>query len=358
MKFETDFRRILKKIDEINPEAYAKTRNYANGAVTQLSPYISRGVVSTKMVVAHIYALKLPYHQTEKLIQELTWRDYWQQVWKHKGDAINTDLLSPQSNVLHHEMPKSMIHAQTGIDAIDSAILALYQEGYMHNHMRMYVASVACNIGKSHWHTPAKWMYYHLLDGDWASNALSWQWVAGCNSKKKYYANQENINHFFYGTQSGTFLDESYETLPNILCPEILKETEVPQMTTQLPESHAPRIDNNYPTLLYNYYNMDPLWRKDEKANRILLLEPSFFKKDPISQKCLDFLLALRINIPDIQVYTGEFSQFQKDTKARQCVFKEHPLNKHYVGIEEPRDWIFDVGGYYPSFFSYWKHCK
>jgi deoxyribodipyrimidine photo-lyase len=93
----------------------------------------------------------------------------------------------------------------------------LKQTGYMHNHLRMYVAAIACNIGHSHWHLPARWMYYHLLDADWASNALSWQWVAGSFSSKKYYANQENINKYCHTQQRNTFLDvsyEAYETMP------------------------------------------------------------------------------------------------------------------------------------------------
>jgi deoxyribodipyrimidine photo-lyase len=62
----------------------------------------------------------------------------------------------------------------------------------------MYIASLACNVAQSQWRIPAKWMYYHLLDADWASNALSWQWVAGTNSNKKYFANQNNINKYCF----------------------------------------------------------------------------------------------------------------------------------------------------------------
>ena len=79
-------------------------------------------------------------------------------------------------------MPKAVVEANTTIDAIDEAINELYQNGYMHNHMRMYLASLCCNIAKCHWKHPAKWMYFYLLDGDLASNTLSWQWVAGSNS--------------------------------------------------------------------------------------------------------------------------------------------------------------------------------
>ena len=60
----------------------------------------------------------------------------------------------------------------------------------------MYIASIVCNIAKSHWKLPTKWFYYYLLDGDLASNNLSWQWVCGANSSKKYYANQEISTNF------------------------------------------------------------------------------------------------------------------------------------------------------------------
>ena len=111
----------------------------------------------------------------------------------------------------------------------------LKDTGHLHNHMRMYLASIACNIAKSHWKHPAQWMYYHLLDGDWASNALSWQWVAGTNSNKKYFANQDNINTFFYGSQKGSFLDVPYEAFENIPCPENLSASIVVDFKTPLP---------------------------------------------------------------------------------------------------------------------------
>ena len=131
---------------------------------------------------------------------------------------------------------KPFYRAQTGIEALDQALLEFYDTGYVHNHMRMYLASVACNIGQSHWKVPAQWMYYHLLDADWASNALSWQWVAGSNSHKKYYANQQNINRYFFSEQKNTFLDVPYEQFEHMEIPEVLAETEVPEWQTPLPE--------------------------------------------------------------------------------------------------------------------------
>ena len=55
--------------------------------------------------------------------------------------------------------------------------------------------------------------------------------------------------------------------------------------------------------------------------------------------------------------FVGEFTELAKQSSAT-IRYKEHPLNTHYVGIEEPREWMFDVHGYYPSFFAFWKKCK
>ena len=94
----------------------------------------------------------------------------------------------------------------------------------MHNHLRMYVASIVCNVAQSHWINPARWMYYYLLDADWASNSLSWQWVAGSNSNKKYFANQDNINKYCLTTQKGTFLDLDYQKISKIRNSRIAEE--------------------------------------------------------------------------------------------------------------------------------------
>ena len=144
-----------------------------------MSAYISRGVISTKFILNTLLDNNYNPARIEKFIQELAWRDYWQQVWISKGNLINTDLKHNQFPVTNNLLPKAIFDASTGITAIDKSILKLYDIGYMHNHLRMYVASIACNIAQSHWMIPAKWMYYHLLDADWASNSLSWQWVAG-----------------------------------------------------------------------------------------------------------------------------------------------------------------------------------
>ena len=355
--FPTDLESILERVDAIEPVKYCSSRNFIDGAVTYLSPYISRGVISTKFVFDQVLKKGFQKEQIEKFIQELTWRDYWQQVWIAKGDEINTDLKKDQPSVTNHKMPKTVVEASTGIDAIDTAIEVFYETGYLHNHLRMYIAALACNFGGSHWKIPAKWMYYYLLDGDWASNGLSWQWVAGSNSNKKYFANQENINKYCKSDQTGTFLDVPYEVFPDIETPDILKELIIPELKTDLPEKKNLTIDSSLQTCIYNYYNLDPEWKKDSSANRILLLEPSVFNNYPVSKKSIDFAISIAENIPNIQIYVGEFDELVSGYDLNTIYYKEHPLN-NYKGTEEPREMIFNVTGYYPSFFAYWKRCK
>lgn len=357
--FPTDYEAILDRIASIDTIAYGPSRNYIDGAVSYLSPYISRGVISTQFVYQTLLRRGVEPNVMLKFIQELAWRDYWQLIWVAKGNAINVDLKHRQTPVSTHGISSAMVTATTGIEAIDEALMEFYQTGYLHNHLRMYIASIACNIAQNHWEHPAKWMYYYLLDADWASNALSWQWVAGTNSNKKYFANQENINSFCYSDQAGTFLDVSYDDFENLRIPEVLKPTEILKLKTQLPEQGSVKIDSKLPTLIYNFYNLDPLWRSDEAVNRVLLLEPSHFEMFPVSQNTIDFVIELSKNIEDIQIFVGEFAEF-KTTHHLDGVFyfKEHPLNSHYEGHEDPRDWLFSVKGYYPSFFAYWKKCK
>jgi deoxyribodipyrimidine photo-lyase len=357
IEFTTDYASILKQIDRIDPIKYGKTRNYINGAVTYLSPYISRGVISTKQILQSVVGKGFTINSIEIFIKELCWRDYFQRVGQEKD--LNEDIKQAQFRISNNEIPINVINGTTGIEGIDNAINTLKEKGYMHNHCRMYTASIVCNIAQSHWKQPAQWMYYHLLDGDFASNICSWQWVAAANSNKKYYANQENINKFTFTNQQNSFLDTTYEILEHLSIPKELVETSTFNEPTLLPDAESISFDSTLPTFIYNYYNLDPLWHQTEKGNRILLLEPDHFKAYPISHKCVEFMLALSRNIPDLQVYIGSFKSFTEQFNCNTIYFKEHPFNTGYIGIEESRDWISPaITGYYPSFFAYWNKME
>ena len=358
-KFGTQKSDIDALLLAIDPIAYAKSRNFLDGAVTYLSPYISRGVLTTRRVFEHLKNQNYTWEDVEKLVQELAWRDFFQLVWMRLGDQINQDIKQPQEQVKRTDLPKALRVSGTGIEAIDSGIQTLVESGYMHNHVRMYTASVACNIGHYHWLEPARWMYFHLLDADSASNACSWQWVAGAFSQKKYFANQQNINNYIGIKQINSYLDVSYEEIADVDIPGQLMQGEKAIWTTNLPETDAYfHLNSDLSTLIYNWYNLDFEWHKEINCNRVLLLEPSVFERYPVGDKSIKFMLDLAQNIRGIQLFVGEFEELRRIAGESTFIFKEHPLTQ-YEGLEEPRNFLTPISTKsFNSFFGFWKSIE
>lgn len=206
----------LTRIEAVQPGEYARTRNALNGAVTQLSPYITHGFVSLPEVLAGVRS-KHTVKPQDKLLFELGWREYYRHVWQHRGNGIFKSLhegVMPEDAYLQ-EIPNDILHACTGVAAIDMAVKTLYATGYLHNHARMWLASYMVHLRKVHWRTGADWLYGYLLDGDLASNHLSWQWVAGTGSHKPYLFNAENVARYAPEAwhSAGSVIDTTYEAL-------------------------------------------------------------------------------------------------------------------------------------------------
>jgi len=372
---------ILEQVKAYQPGKYHATRNYTNGAVTNWSPYISRGLLSPVLVMEQ---LKIKYNQQQWIgfMQQMAWREYFQRVWQHKGDLILLDLKSVQSKVLLQSLPIPMSAGNTGIHALDNAIHQLYDKGYLHNHLRMYLAMLHSNIFKAAWLPGAKWMYAHLLDHDPAANFLSWQWVAGTFSSKQYIANQENINTYTSTNQVGTYLDTAYENLqhsifdmsdkiqsnhlvnwPNPLDQKFEYDTTaILKKIQQINQSNM--LDLNKLLLgksfcIYNSFNLDPLWHEEETMHRIFLIEPKHFDQFPVTEKVLQFVVDLAVtNIPNLQIFIGNFEALLQAIQSKAIsgkedaghtpientkptiYFKEHPTTIHYSGIQEARDWL------------------
>ena len=103
--------------------------------------------------------------------------------------------------------------------------------------------------------------------------------------------------------------------------PGILQQTEIPILKTDLPRKQAIEIDTALPTLIYNFYNLDPFWKPGFKANRVLLLEPSHFEKYPVSIKTIEFVLKLSENIERIQIFVGEFGELKTEYNLSEIYF-------------------------------------
>lgn len=204
------------RIRAVNPERYARTRNALDGAVSGLSPYISHGFVSLAEVLTAVNAVHALDIQ-HKFVYELGWRAFYRHVWQHRGADIFHSLhegpLPEQAYT--PELPADVREGRTGVPVVDMAVHTLYATGTLHNHARMWLASYVVHLRKVHWRAGADWLYAHLLDGDLASNHLSWQWVAGTGSSKPYLFNADNVARFAPPPwhSPGSAIDTSYEAL-------------------------------------------------------------------------------------------------------------------------------------------------
>ncbi len=351
MEFPTSLDAVHARIDAFDPAHYARSRNFINGGVSYLSPYLSRGFITVPQVVARLKDRGIGMEQAEKFIQELAWREFYTRTWFQKGNAIFNDIRHPQEGVLHTGIPAAVLASSTGIQALDAHLGTFSASGYLHNHLRMYLAAITCNVAKYHWREPADWLYYHLLDGDLASNALSWQWCAGTFSNKQYYVNQENVNKYTNSRQKGTFLDYSYEELPLRSVPHELRKSVKVDLVFTPPATKELKIQQDIPTFVYTHYTLDPTFHAGEEGNRILVLEPSHFAKHPMSPRTMQFIYDLAANIPGIQIFYGEYASLH--VKA---IFRDHPINTHFDGIREAHPSLVPgLVGEFNSFFSYWN---
>lgn len=187
----------LRRLQQFQLQKYAKERNFLNGEVSQLSPYISRGCLELEEV--RQWALQHPMsNAVEKFVSELAWRAFFHLVYDEEGDRILKDMEPPKVPMNQHQaaLPDDIVRGETGLPSMDTLIQMLKETGYLHNHARMYLASYIVHFRRVSWRTGADWMYSQLIDGDFASNHLSWQWVASTFSHKPYIFNRENLERY------------------------------------------------------------------------------------------------------------------------------------------------------------------
>jgi deoxyribodipyrimidine photo-lyase len=209
----------LARIDRVRPTAYARTRNRLDGAVTGLSPYLTHGLVTLPEVLRGVLQREQLSVQ-HKLVFELGWREFFRHAWAQAGDGILQSLhAGPRPDERYAPvLPADIRQARTGVPAIDVAVRTLYATGTLHNHARMWLASYVVHLRHVHWRAGADWLVAHLLDGDLASNHLSWQWVAGTGSHKPYLVNADNVARYAPDQwhSAGSAIDGSYEALDQI----------------------------------------------------------------------------------------------------------------------------------------------
>ena len=348
---------IYALIDQFDPVHYGKTSNYQNGGVSKLSAYLSRGIISTRQVYERLRRRGITHYEMEAFLMELCWRDHSQRIWQHHNPQI--EVRTAQHFIYNeNQLPTPVLETNTGIHAIDDALRTLKITGYMHNHLRMYLAALVCNHYGAHWRTAAKWFFGQLCDADAASNHLSWQWVCGANAPKVYYANQDNINKYTDSKQSGSSLDTSYENLPSL---HITTAWQNPDYPFQPSSTNVAILNKTIPTHLYTPYHLDPNWRKEETANKILFWDLDHWNDYPFTKSVFDWIneLAL-VQIPDIQIVVSTWEEFKGNLDLKKTFTKEHPLTISNGLQCDQRDWLWPVASLEKpgSFFNYWKKVQ
>jgi deoxyribodipyrimidine photo-lyase len=211
----------LERLEQFLPLAskYAGHRNFDLGSgkhdgVSQLSPYIRTRLITEEEVTRAVLA-EHSAGSAEKFLQEIAWRTYWKgwlemrpDVWRHHLDTLSATERS--------EGYETAIAGRTGIECFDHWVGELVETGYIHNHARMWFASIWIFTLKLPWQLGADFFLTHLLDGDPASNTLSWRWVAGLHTPGKHYlARASNIEKFTCGRfNPAGQLDESAPPIP------------------------------------------------------------------------------------------------------------------------------------------------
>ncbi len=205
--FEASRAKAINQLDnfvENNLAEYSRLRNFDFGPekrlnVSCLSPYITHGIINEKEVIKKSLS-KFSFSKNEKFIQEVLWRTYWK-GWLELRPNVWTDYLLELDKIKNEFQNNqdylSAIEGKTNIDCFNEWVNELKENNYLHNHTRMWFASIWIFTLELPWQLGAEFFMQHLFDGDAASNTLGWRWVAGIQTQGKHYlASEWNIKKF------------------------------------------------------------------------------------------------------------------------------------------------------------------
>jgi hypothetical protein len=220
MNFEASRAKALDKLNnfvENNLSEYSKLRNFDYGPdnrsnISCLSPYITHGIINEKEVIKKSLD-KFSFAKNEKFIQEVLWRTYWK-GWLELRPSVWTDFLIELKKIKgdfqNNQNYKNAIDGKTNVECFNYWVNELKENNYLHNHTRMWFASIWIFTLNLPWQLGAEFFMQHLYDGDAASNTLGWRWVAGVQTHGKHYlASEWNIKKFTNNRFSNIKLNEN-----------------------------------------------------------------------------------------------------------------------------------------------------
>ena len=330
MIFEASRAKAVDKLNtfvEQNLSDYSKLRNFDFGPsnrsnVSCLSPYITHGIIN-ELEVINKSLKKFSFAKNEKFIQEVLWRVYWKgwlelrpDVWSDyliELDKIKKEFKNNQSYL-------DAIEGKTNVDCFNQWVIELKENNYLHNHTRMWFASIWIFTLELPWQLGAEFFMQHLYDGDAASNTLGWRWVAGIQTQGKHYLVSEwNINKFTNNRFKNIKLNENAKPISNDKIYSVInkgfKNSEILEDKTLL------IFENNMTFELSDF--------KEHKFKKILLVSNNTDRTIKLSEKVLKFKANLL-----------------EDQKIR---LKEKSINCETININDLKNITEEVYALYPT---------
>lgn len=296
----------LSRLNSVDAVTYARNRNFLNGAVTHLSPYLRHGCLTLSETFS---AIKNKFGaDAEALLTEIAKKDYWRQVWFAEGNRIYSEMEPPKVAIGYAPLTDEVMQGRTGLPCMDAFIGDLLATGYVHNHVRMWLASYIVHHLKIDWRQAADWFEAHLLDGDIASNHLSWQWVASTFSSKPYYFNKENLARYTGEKHCANCkvkcpFDDSYEALNA----RLFSQT-VTMHAKQYPLKPMPmKVDSNHKAIAV-YVHDEMLSPTNSVLIRpfpkIFVFDPQLYGHWPLNR--LQFVADCLSEMINVEVWVGD----------------------------------------------------
>ena len=280
-------KKLVNFIDK-NLIEYSKLRNFdfgpdQRGNISCLSPYITHGVLS-ELEVMKLSLKKHSFVKIEKFIQEVLWRVYWK-GWLELRPSVWSDytikLESIREKYKDDQTYLQAIEGKTNIECFNEWVSELKTYNYLHNHTRMWFASIWIFTLDLPWQLGAEFFLKHLYDGDAASNTLGWRWVAGIQTQGKHYlASEWNIKKFTNNRFQNIKLNENVPPKVSEKTYPIIKKDFV-----------NPVIENNKTLVIFeNNLSFEIADLKKYKFNKIVLINnPNEFRKIKLSDKVIKF---------------------------------------------------------------------
>ena len=290
MNFGTSRASAIEKLNKFidqNLFEYSRLRNFDYGPnnrsnISCLSPYITHGVINELEVIDKSLK-KFSFAKNEKFIQEVLWRVYWK-GWLELRPNVWSDYLM-ELDKIKKEFKNSQnyldaIEGKTDIECFNQWIIELKENNYLHNHTRMWFASIWVFTLELPWQLGAEFFMQHLYDGDPASNTLGWRWVAGVQTQGKHYlASEWNINKFTNNRFKNIKLNESAQPIFSNKTYSIDRKD---FLNSEILENKNLLIFENNMTFEFSEF-------KEHKFKKILLVSNETNRTIELSEKVLKF---------------------------------------------------------------------